>query len=255
MVATFRYVLITAVRDRMIIALILALIVAVSGCMIVAGSALAEQNAFGVSFSSEACRLIVSLGVITFVCFHIRRMYETREIEAILARPISRASFVLAYFVAYAAIAALLALVASGIIGMAFAVTLRGLVDWGISLALESMIVVALSLFAAMALESATAAVIAALGFYVLARMASSLRFIVETHSATFESTAVNQVLRWIVEVIVLVLPRIDLFGQSRWLVYGPGGDWGVATLSLQVVIFVPLILAATTRDLYVRRF
>ena len=152
MVATLRYVLITAIRDRLVVVLLLALAGAVGGAMFLAASALGEQQAFGLSFASELTRVILVLGLITFISFHIRRMHETREIEAILARPISRAAFVLAYFTAYAAIALLLAIVAPLLLLVAFSAGGPGLAEWAGSLVLEGFIVVALGLFCAMTL-------------------------------------------------------------------------------------------------------
>ncbi len=119
MLATFRYVLITAVRDRLIVALLLALAVAVCGSLFIASSALGEQNAFGLAFASESTRLILVLGLITFISFHTRQLHETREIEAILARPIARASFVIAAYSAYGTLAVLAALAATAMLGVA----------------------------------------------------------------------------------------------------------------------------------------
>ncbi len=255
MIATLRYVLITAVRDRMIAALLMALVAGVGGAVVLASSAIAEKREFGLAFGGELIRLILVLGLITFISFHIRRMYETREIEAILARPISRTTFVLAYFIAYALIALLLSIAGPILLRVAFDADGPGLLEWGVSLVLEGGIVVAISLFCAMTLESATASVIASLGFYVLARSAAFFRAIVVNHTGTFDQPGINDVSGWILQAMATLVPRIDLFGQSRWLVYGPGGGWGVKELLVQTAIYVPLLLAATIRDLHVKRF
>ncbi len=255
MLTTVRYVLITAVRDRLIAALLLALVAGVGGAAFLAVSAMAEKREFGLAFGGELTRMILVLGLITFISFHIRRMYETREIEAILARPISRTTFVLAYFSAYALIALLLSVVAALLLMVVFAAEGPGLIQWGASLILESLIVVAIALFCAMTLESATASVLAALGFYALARSAAFFRAIAANHTATFDQPVLNDINRWIMEGIATLMPRIDLFGQSRWLVYGPGGGWGLRELVLQTAIYLPLLLAATIRDLHVKRF
>jgi ABC-type transport system involved in multi-copper enzyme maturation permease subunit len=255
MLTTLRYVLITAVRDRLIIVLLLALVAAVGAASFLAASAIAEKREFGLAFGGELTRLILVLGMITFISFHIRRMHETREIEAILARPIARATFVLAYFVAYAGIALLLALLAPMFLWVAFSADGLGLAEWTASLVLEGFVVVAMSLFCAMTLESATASVVAGLGFYLLARSAAFFRAITENHTATFNQPLLNDVNHWVMEGIAALMPRIDLFGQSRWLVYGPGGGWGVPELLVQTAIYVPLLLLATIRDLQIKRF
>ncbi|PKU26515.1 hypothetical protein [Telmatospirillum siberiense] len=255
MLTTLRYVLITAIRDRLIAAFLVALVAGVGGATFLAASALAEKREFGLAFGGELTRMILVLGLITFISFHVRRMYETREIEAILARPISRTSFVLAYFGAYALIALLLSIVAPLLLMVAFSANGAGLMEWGVSLTLEGFIVVAIALFCAMSLESAGASVMAALGFYLLARSAAFLHAITVSHTASFDQALLNDVNRWVVEIIAAVMPRIDLFGQSRWLVYGPGGGWGLRELAVQTAIYLPLLLAATIRDLHVKRF
>lgn len=255
MIATFRYVLITAIRDRLITVLLLSLVAAVGGAAILAASAMAEKREFGLVFGGELVRWVLVLGLITFISFHIRRMYETREIEAILARPISRTTVVLAYFTAYAALSLLLSLVAPVLLMAAFGADGPGLVEWGTSLILEGFIVVGIALFCAMTLGSATASVMAALGFYLLARSAAFFRAIVANHTATFDQVLLNDVNRLVMEAIAALMPRLDLFGQSRWLVYGPGGGWGLAELALQTAVYLPLLLLATIRDLHVKRF
>lgn len=255
MVTTLRYMLITAIRDRLIAAFLVALAAGVGGAMFLAASALAEKREFGLTFGGELSRTILVLGLITFISFHIRRMYETREIEAILARPISRTAFVLASFGAYALISLLLSIVAPLLLMAAFSANGAGLLEWGGSLILEGFLVVGLSLFCAMSLESAGASVMAALGFYLLARSAAFLHAITVNHTAAFDQALLNDVSRWVVEVIAAVMPRLDLFGQSRWLIYGPGGGWGLQELAAQTAIYLPLLLAATIRDLHVRRF
>lgn len=255
MLTTLRYVLITAVRDRLILVLLVALMAAAGAASFLAASAIAEKREFGLAFGGELTRLILVLGMITFISFHIRRMHETREIEAILARPISRATFVLAYFVAYAGIALLLSLLAPAFLLVGFSANGPGLIEWMVSLILEGFVVVAIGLFCAMSLESATASVVAALGFYILARSSAFFRAIVENHTATFDQPLWNDLSRWVMEGIATLMPRIDLFGQSRWLVYGPGGGWGIKELAVQTAIYVPLLLAATIRDLQIKRF
>lgn len=255
MLATLRYVLITAIRDRFVAAIVLALLAAVGGAALLGASAVAEGQALGLAYAGEAIRLILTLGLITFISFHVRRMHETREIEAILARPIARSSFVLAYFTAYATIASGLALLAAPLLVLSLGAGGAGLALWQASLLLECLMVTGLALFAAMTLESATGSVLAALGFYCLGRSAAVFRAIADAGTGAVDQESFNVVAHWVCQVVALLMPRLDLFGQSRWLVYGPGGGWGLGELAIQSLIYVPLLLAATIRDLQARNF
>jgi len=130
-----------------------------------------------------------------------------------------------------------------------------GLAEWAGSMVLESWIVAALALFCAMALNSATASVMVSLGFYLLGRTAQFFLAIAISGYGASSDEGVNVGSQGVMIVIATIMPRFDLFGQSRWLVYGPGGGWGLSVLLLQTAIYVPLLLLATTRDLQVRRF
>lgn len=253
--ATFRYVLLTAVRDRFPVAIIVALLAVTAISMLLAGSTLTEGRQTGLAYAGEFFRISLVLGLVTFVSFHVRRLHETREIEAILTRPISRSAFVIAYYAAFAVLATVLALLTAPMLIGALGAHGNGLAEWEGSMVLESWIVCALALFCAMALESATAAVLISLGFYVLGRTAQFFLAIAQSGTGAGSSEEVNASTHDVMAVVASIMPRLDLFGQSRWLVYGPGGGWGLNILLLQTAIYVPLLLVATTRDLRVRQF
>lgn len=253
--ATFRYVLLTAVRDRFPVAIIVALLAITAVSVLIAASTLFEGSQTGLAYAGEFFRAALVLGLIIFICFHVRRLNETRELEAILSRPVSRSAFVLAYYGAFAMLALPLAVLTAPMLMSAFGAHGAGLAEWVASMILESWIVAALALFCAMALESATAAVIVCLGFYLLGRSAQFFLAIAKSGYGASANEGVNIGTQSVMTVIASIMPRLDLFGQSRWLVYGPGGGWGMGILLLQTAIYVPLLLLATTRDLQVRRF
>ena len=253
--ATFRYVLLTAVRDRFPVAILTALLAATAICALMGASTLTEGHETGLANAGEFYRAILVLGLVTFVSFHVRTLHETREIEAILSRPISRSAFVLAYYCAFACLAAALALITAPMMMVVLSARGIGVAEWLASMVLESWIVAALALFCAMALQSATAAVIVGLGFYLLGRTAQFFLAIAISGTGATDSDSMNRGAQGIMIIIATIMPRLDLFGQSRWLVYGPGGGWGIDILLLQTAIYVPLLLAATARDLHVRRF
>jgi len=255
LITTLRYVLITAIRDRMVSAIIVAELAVLGGASLMAASALAEGRATGLAMAGEGFRVVMMLGLITFISFHVQRMEETREIEAILTRPISRATFVLAYYTAYAGIGVLLSLCAAPMLMVGLAAGGAGLIEWQASLALECLIVVAIALFCALSLGSATASVLAGIGLYLFSRLAAFFRAIAESHTGLSTHDSVDHVTTWVIKAIAAAVPRLDLFGQGQWLVYGPGGGWGLSELLLQTAIIVPLLLAATVRDMHVKRY
>jgi len=204
------------------------------------------------TFAAGSSRLMLMIGLIVFVCFHIRNAFDTKEIDVILSRPISRANLVIAYWLGFSLVALLLVLPVVGILAAIKPVHWVGFAGWSLSLLLEAMLVVALALFSAFTLKSAVTSVLACMGFYVLSRMMAFFVFTVE--SPMFNDVKFI-VLKYTLIAISSIVPRLDFFAKSEWLSYGfpSAQDWQVFVL--QVVIFVPLLLLATMVDFRRKQF
>ena len=135
--------------------------------------------------------------------------------------------FVVSYYAAFAAIAAVLALLAAPLLVLGLGAWGPGLAEWTASMVLELWIVAAMALFAAISIESATAAVIVTVAFYALGRTADFFLAAAHAGTAPSDSAALDTISHGIIAIISAVMPRLDLFGQSRWLVYGPAAAGG----------------------------
>ncbi len=196
---------------------------------------------------ATATRLIRVVGLVLFVCFYLRRSFESREVELMLSRPISRTAFVLAHVISFILLALVAAVIAATVVGAVARPEPEALLRWGLSLWLECSIMVLTALFFSLALPSAVANVMACFGFYVLSRMIGLLTGIAQ--STGHDSLALRLVGR-AMEAISIVIPRLDLFGQTSWLVYGVGGEIGFSVIALQALVYAPLIVAAAVFDM-----
>ncbi len=122
---------------------------------------------------------------------------------------------------------------------------------WTVSLFFDVMLMAFVALFFGMVLSSATLSTLAALGFYVLARMTGQLLGIIHEHAVTWG----GRILGPITEVISMITPRFDLMTQSSWLIYGPQGHEGFLFLFAQTGVFALLVLSAAVVDLVRRQF
>src|SRR5690606_33353608 len=143
-----------------------------------------------------------------------------REVEFMLSRPVSRMAFLFSHAAAFIVIAFCAASAVVLPLLYAGAPDLWGLVHWGISLAVEYAVMAVTALFFAMVLSSAAGSALAALGFYVLARLIGTLLGI----AAQAPEKPVLQMLGRVMEVISIAVPRLDLMAQTSWLVYGVEG-------------------------------
>lgn len=249
MKATIRLVVLTAVRDRLLAGLFVLLFAAAALSIFFGGAAVSEQLQLAITFAAATGRLVLVAGLTIFTGFHVQALFETREIEAILSRSISRARFVLAYWLGLS----LLAFILAGAFGIfvSCAVGLSaGSLLWAASLVAECMIVVAVVLFASLMLERATTAVMFTLGFYALARLMGFFVGIRETVERSFVTVVTERAF----DLIVLFIPRLDLFAQTRWLLYRPDP---VTThfIGLEIPLFLALVLGAAIFDLRRRQF
>lgn len=252
MLTNIRYILITALRDWLFIGLLIGILVATAISATLGSTAFIEEKETTLAFASSSARLILMTGLIVFVCFHIRNAFDTKEIDVILSRPISRSNLVISYWLGFSFVGLLLTIPVIAIIAFIGVGNFAGFVGWAASVLLEMGLVVALALFSAFTMRSAVTAVLGCMGFYVLSRMMAF--FVYASNSGMFNDQKFI-VLKWALQAISTLLPRLDFFAKSEWLVYGllSSRDWQVYVA--QAFIFVPLLLAATMIDFRRKQF
>lgn len=244
-----RYVLSAAVRDRVLIALLAAFLLGTSLAVFMGSAAVIEKGEFAVVFAGGGLRVAGVLGLTLFAVFHIRRSFDSKDVEFLLSRPVSRAQFLFSFAAAFSLLAAVAGLM-EGACLYALAPAAPGVLFWTASVIAENIIVINAALFFAMVLPSAATGAMATFGLYVLARMMGEILGILDTGTAF--SWAAH--LGFIMKTISMLTPRLDLMGQTSWLIYGPSGI-GYGFLVAQCVTFTALVLGAAMIDLARRKF
>lgn len=254
MLSNIRYVLLTATRDRLFLGLLVGIILAAYISSVLGSTAMLETEQMTIAFTAASARVIIMVGVIVFIGFHMRNAFDAREIDVLLSRPISRTTLVMSYWVGFAAVAT--CLVIPTIIMLAIIGTLNqtGFLLWSVSLLLESWLVVSIALFAALTVKSGVGTVLSSLAIYVLSRM---MGFFLATTNATtlFKEHEINVGAQWLMKIIALVVPRLDFFAKSNWLIYGAKSYEELTLFALQSTIFIPLLIAASVIDFKRKQF
>jgi hypothetical protein len=127
----------------------------------------------------------------------------------------------------------------------------EALMFWGMTVGIEFIIMVNVALFFSMVLPSAAAGALGVFAFYVLARLIGQVLGIIDGHVYYGQA---GDLLSWIMQVISLVIPRLDLMGQTTWLIYGTAGS-KLALILLQGLCYPVFICAAGYLDLSRRQF
>lgn len=243
-----RYTLLEGLRARLPWLALLMLLVLFGASVLVGQLAITEslrmQTAFLAATLRPAAVFMLSLHIIGSMA----REFNDRGLEFILSLDIPRASYVLGKLLGFALIGLLLALAVGAVMTLRAPAPDAAL--WGISLACELCLVAALSLFCVIAVPQIMPAASFVLGFYVLARSIGAMQ-LMSGSAVGGDASLGQQAVPRLVDLFALLLPRLDSFTQSAWLV-DQTGSWGlVAGIVAQGTIYVGLLAAATMIDLY----
>lgn len=256
MVVIMKYILLTASRDLLFLGLILINIFSILISNFLGNTALSEQEQMAITYAGSSIRIITNIGLIIFVCFHVKRSFDNKEIEFFLSKPVSRSKFLFSYILGFSILALLISTFAIIAMLIFFLKYKAGIIYWGISLFIETLITIGFALFAALILQSGVLAVLLTLAFYALARMMGF--FIITIHHPTL-MPKLNNLLTWTVESIIIlistVLPRLDLFTQSKWLVYGLSEMQEFFIVVIQCAVYIPLLFFISLLDFRRKQF
>ena len=246
------YVLTAAVRDRLVLSLILCIAVGAGLSLFLGSAGVIEKTQFSVVYAAGGLRFVGLAGLVLFSVFYLRRAFETRDVEYLLSRPISRCAFLMSHAAAFSLIAVL---IACAVVFSVFAINPKGFgaghLLWAASIAAEYVVMANAALFFAMVVSSGSGAAMATMGLYVLARLMGELLGIAHQPLGIAGEGTMNIVM----QAVSLIVPRLDLFGQTAWLIYPPDGTISYGFIALQAALYSALLMAASLVDLSRRQF
>lgn len=248
----FRYILMAASRDRFFLSLAGILVVVISLSVFFGASVVAEQQQFARTFVSFGLRLFGVSILILFVTGFIRRSFEARDVDYLLSRPMGRVSFILTHAAAFSFLGLLAAVLLGGTVAaLQIKYLHEGLFMWWLSLGVEFMIMANVAMFFAFMISSTSACVMIIFAFYLLSRLMGEIIGILQHGTDSGWSMLLGKVM----EVISIFIPRLDLMGQSGWILYGMPDNISLPFILGQGVIFLSLIICATIIDMKRRQF
>ena len=183
-----------------------------------------------------------------FVIAGMVRELHDKGIELVLSMPVPRATYCAGKLAGFAGISVLLA-TACGLALAGFAPPAQ-VALWTASLGLELLIVIAMSLLCVLTFSQITWALSTVIGFYVLSRAMAALHLMAHEPPAGSPSAA-DRLIRAFVDALAFVLPDLDRFTESDWLIHGAGTIADLGFAATQAAIYVALLGAATAFDLY----
>lgn len=256
MKSILKHVLLTAKRDWLYVGLIVLLGLATGTSALLGGTAALEKVHMTIVSVAGSSRVISVMGLVLFVCFYIKRSFENKEVQFILAKPISRSAYFLSLWFGFVVIAASIVVVLGLLLNFFTVARPYYILVWCISLLNEMMIVITFASLATLILQSAVISIMASLGFYFISRMMGFFVLTVSMPDSLKEVSNWSNAVEFLLKIISTVFPRLDLFAQTDWLIYGYENAVSGLTMSLiQTAIFVPFMLAIAFYDFGKKQF
>lgn len=245
-IAIARFTLLEAARSRLIWLVLGTAIALALASLLVRELAITESQRIQTAFLASLLRITNTLVIAAFIISTLQREFNDKVPALVLALDVARSQFVLGKALGLGLVAALIALTYA--LPLALLVPASALWPWMASLVLESWIIAAISLFCGFSLRSIAAGLLFTIGFYVLAKSVAAIQLI--SHASLNATSATHGYMTGLLDTLALLLPRLDQFAQTHWLVDGAETAM-LGGLALQTLIFVALITCAAVFDLY----
>ena len=216
LVTIARYTFVEALRNRLFLLAVIGL-VCLFGIAEFAGElAITETRQIQAALVAGVTRWFLVITCTLFVITSMVREANDKGLELMLSLPLSRASY---YFGKYCGfmllVLVIIALSAPLVLLYSSIDTLSG---WLFSLLCELAIIIAASMLCLFTFSNITVAFVATLSFYVLSRTIAAIQLLSITpilESDSFSQQFMNQ----IVNAIAWILPDLDAFTRSDWLI------------------------------------
>lgn len=246
------YTLLEARRTRLPLLLAVAIALMLVLAFFVSELAVIESQRLQVSFYAAGVRLAGVFVVCAHVLGSMTREFNDKGIDALLALDLPRSHYILGKLGGLLAMAMLVAVLCG--VPLVLQAPLSAVLQWTAALALELSLMAAFSLFGVIAFGQLMPAAALALAFYLLARSLTAIQLI-STHPLSGAGTLSHEVGRWMVDALALVMPALDRWPQTAWLIDAPASATGLAMVLLQAVLYVALLAGAAMLDFQRRNF
>ena len=171
-----------------------------------------------------------------------------KGLDLMLATSMPRSAYCAGKLAGFGAVALFPAV--AGALALAWFAPLPQVALWTVSLALELCIVTAASLLCAFTFAHLAWAMSMVLGFYVLSRSMTALQLIAHA-PGTDSGSAAWPFIRGFIDALAYLLPDLDRFTQSQWLIHGTGTLAELGFAAAQTAVYLALLGAAAAFDLH----
>ena len=247
-----KYTCIEAIRNRFFLLLLIGILIIFGIGEFVGAIAITETRQIQAGILAFVLRFTAVLIISLLVIGSLVREFNDNAVTMIISLPVPRYIYYFGKFTGFSMLALIISVLMSMPLWIFSSADQVGL--WTVSLLCELLILISVSMLFILTLENILVAFSAVTAFYLLARSINTILLIGQ--SPILESTALSQkFMNILVIVIAYVLPDLDKFTQTDWLVYAHGTIQSLYIVGLQTSIYLVFLSAAALFDLYRKNF
>ena len=240
-------VVLEALRGRMLWLMVVLVLAGFALAQFAAAVAITETAQIATGTFAFCLRTGSVFVLALFVSGSMMRDWNDKGMELVLALALPRAVYLYGRLAGYALVALGCALMCTGAL-MIF-IPWQQAAIWGATLALELVLVAALSVLCLLTLTHVTIGMSAVAAFYLLARSMDAIRLIGSNPLAGAHSEAH----RWMVlvlDTVAYLLPDLARFARSEWVIYASASLSDLGYAAAQCAIYLTVLVAAAMFDL-----
>jgi ABC-type transport system involved in multi-copper enzyme maturation permease subunit len=242
------YTALEALRNRLFWITLLAVLSAVGLAEFLSQVAITETRQVQSALLGASLRFAAVLIASLFVITSMIREFNDKGFELVLSLPVPRFGYYLGKMLGFTGIALVLAALVS--LPLLFYAQPFQVLLWGSSLTCELLIIIGLSLLFLFTFNQVTPAFIAVLAFYLLSRTMGAIQLIGQNDMLNAHSLS-QTLVDFTLDIIAHILPSLERFTQTEWLVYGTGGWFDLMPIMNQTLVYLVFISGAALFDLY----
>ncbi len=242
------YTALEARRNRLVWVVFIVVIASIGLAEFISQVAITESQQIQSALLGSVLRMSAVLFVSLFVISSMVREFNDKGFELVLSLALPRSGYYFGKFIGFSVVASLVAFLFS--LPLVLYVPAGQVFAWGLSLSFELFIVIAFSLLCLFTFNHVTTAFISVIAFYLLSRSIETIQLIghgplAETH--TLSQKAIN----FFVDAVAYVLPSLNRFAQTEWLVYHTANMSDLMFVLGQSAIYLFVLTGAALFDLY----
>jgi len=245
-----RYTAVEALRNRMSVTALLVLAVLLGFSFFIRELAVTETTRFQIGLYATTARLCAVFMVCLYVLASITREFQDKGLEVLLALDVPRTHYICGKLAGFTLIALITALLFS--LPLWVLAPVPAALMWTVSLALELSLITALSLFCIVTFSHLLPAAGFVAAFYIFARSMTALR-LMSAHPISGADTLSHQITRALMEGLGFLMPALDRWTETGWLVNNVPEFHVLADIFAQAGIYLALLVAATLFDFHRR--